>query len=547
MADILEFLDRLHPVYAANQEAYKRDERRLSGGDDVLDELVKWKGEDDTHFNTVRRPMAGYLPFPEAHASTLSGHLNRKYPQVNYGSLGEVRTREEIDTPQLAELFDYNADGIGQDGTQLQAYLDAVEQRAIATGHRWLMMEMPSRETLRQIRLNATPPRNPDTPEISPQDQLDGFRPYLVERLLSVKNWRIDNGVLQYAVIREPLPTQDDLVNLPVVDAYYLLVRKGYPGLGDPYSEGGWWWFDSEKKPISNGRWLDTRGQIPMWILFGRRAVGTISRPSISRSLTMELGQIAVGLMNLRSTRDYNLIQAGKSINYIMGGDDTTQQIVAKQHEDASIVVTVPPITGPDGRAIVPALWNSSEAAVASGAFKAVIESGIAEAKEIMVRQVTAALDQSGVSRTNAFNEAVSPLLANLAGNREVSDNTMLYFLALRFGKEPDGSVTWPREFPINDLVEDITKMVDAMRRASISSPTFEADLMEQLADKLGLMPEEKRAKILGEWGDAVKQKAERKAQMDALAAQLGALPPEPPTGNGAPSSRIPAETGAGA
>src|SRR5512138_2599735 len=141
MLSTLDFLTQPDLHYTEHQEAWKREERRLFGGDTVVLELGEFSGEDAASL-TLRRATARYLNFPDLHTSILSGHIRRAMPLPEFGSMGEFRTRaKQLQTrdfqPSLAELFWYNCDGIGQDGTQFPAWMDGVIKRACATGYRW--------------------------------------------------------------------------------------------------------------------------------------------------------------------------------------------------------------------------------------------------------------------------------------------------------------------------------------------------------------------------------------------------------------------------
>ncbi|HYC31401.1 MAG TPA: hypothetical protein VEB59_03880, partial [Gemmatimonadales bacterium] len=246
----LEIFAEEHALYRAHKAAWAREERRLFGGDAVLPELAQWKGETDD-FYAVRTASASYLELPHKHASILVGHLRRKAPPLNYGTgMGEVRARDKITRPTLSELFDYNCDGVGSDGSQLAAWLDGLQERACATGHRYVLVDMPDQATLRAIR------RAGDRAEVGPvtfQDQVEGFRPYLVEYSpLAVPNWEETKGVLQWAVLRVPVSPakvvddQGRRARTATEPGYLVLVRKGYQGLGAKHQNGGWWLFDAE-------------------------------------------------------------------------------------------------------------------------------------------------------------------------------------------------------------------------------------------------------------------------------------------------------------
>src|SRR5690349_1966982 len=110
MAD-LSFLDRQHSIYASHAEAWRREERRLQGGDDVLDELIEFAHEKSDSL-AMRKRWARWTGFGRVHTTVLSGHLTSKIPVPNYGALGEVRALGDIEGQQsLAEMFHYNCDG----------------------------------------------------------------------------------------------------------------------------------------------------------------------------------------------------------------------------------------------------------------------------------------------------------------------------------------------------------------------------------------------------------------------------------------------------
>ncbi|MCI0658176.1 MAG: hypothetical protein L0170_14080, partial [Acidobacteria bacterium] len=274
---------------------------------------------------------------------------------------------------------------------------------------------------------------------------------------------------------------------------YYLLVRRGFTGLGDTWSGGGWWKFDPDHDLLDTGTWDQAQGQIPFFPFIGEPSPGTTERPAIARSLTMELGQLAVALMNRISERNWNITFAAKSINFILGIDPGSHAQVIEQHEGGSIMVGVPPVMLQDGKVGIPTMWNSSAAALDSQVFKDAIEGALAEAREIMVKQVTSTPDSTGRSKEAGFAEATSPLLARLAGSRQQAMNTFLYFASLRFGiLDPNASVTIPRDFNLQPVVDDIDAMLSTLKRSWLRSPTWEADLIIRAGDERGLLPEDK-------------------------------------------------------
>lgn len=481
MADnALAFLDSEHEIYTSHKESWKREEQRLFGGDLAIAELTKWKQEEADHYDS-RLKEASYLNFPKLHASLLAGHLGKVAPMPNFGTLGEeIRSREDArGAPTLAELIFYNVDGVGSDGSQWHQWMRGVQERAIATGHRWALIDMPARIQT-------------DSP-LTREDELNGHRPYLRELSpLQVRNWEITDGRLDWAVIRVRVRPKDSTgwEPLPKTPGYYLLVRQGYDGLGADYAGGGWWIFDHQKGIVNFGDWSKTKGQIPLVALIAESSQGTEDRPAISRSLTMELGQIAVSLMNRISERNYDASDAAKSIKFVMGVGKESFNLTLDKLEEGSVVVPVVGEMTPDGKYTVPQIYDSSAGAVSAEVFTTIIKSTIEEAHEIMVRQLTSADDASGVSRDKGFSEGTSPLLAGLAMGRESFENAVIYFLELRGGAEqPRGFVTWPAEFEIAPVLSKIDRTIERMQKIGARSPTLEAELVKRAAVEDGLWP----------------------------------------------------------
>lgn len=485
----LDFLDARHRVFTQNDDAWAREERRLYGGDPVLEELVQWRNESTAKYE-ARQAEASWIGFPKTHASILAGHIVAQLPVPNYGTLGDVRAREERGTqsPTVAELFHYNADGVGADGTQFPAWVAGVLQRALATGHRWCLVEMPRRGVIDEVT-NA---------RVTQADVLNGHRPYLVEYSpRDVPYWEYTDGRLDWAVLRTPVGAAG-LVDgrwepAPVQLGYYLLVRAGYQGLGPEFSSGGWWLYDSDKRLTTQGDWSRTRGQIPLVRLTAESSQGTKDWPAISRSLTMELGQMAVSLMNRISERNFDASDAAKSVKYILGASKEGFNLTVEFHEDNAILIPVVGEVVADGKYTVPTIYDGSSGAVAADVFTTIITGIIAEAHEVMVRQLTSSEDSSGRSKEVGFGEATSPLLASLAANTETFLNTLIYFTELRAGSgSPSGFVTLPREFKIAPVLEKIDAAIERMKGIGAMSPTLVADLIKQAATDQGIWPKGK-------------------------------------------------------
>lgn len=488
----LQWLDTPHTIYEAQEKAWRREERRLYGGDAVLEELTRFDGESTPSFED-RQKKASYVNLPLAHARAITGELSRKRPTLGkglfLGKLGEVRPRSKLQGRlSFAELFYYNVDGVGQDGSEFPAFMDAVDERAQATGHRWLMVESP------QGAGGLLPLR----------DVLDGQRPYVVEYSpLDVTNWSIVRGRLQFAVIRTPAEearvTEGEFVG-ENENGYYLLVRKGYDRLGPAFAGGGWWLFDKDKNLIDARPWAYASGDIPMWIHYGQRSHGTQEHPALSRSSTMELGQIAVALMDATSARYYDFWDACSSHLYFLGATPDIMAAIAQQAEKRSMLIGVPHATGPEGELKPITVHDGSMGAVSADVAKSVIDALFQEAREQSFQQITSTPDSSGASKEAGHAENKAPILAMRARERQQSENTLLHFVELRFGiSEPTASSEWPTDFDLAPLVEAVDEAFDMLRRSKLRSRTAEIQMALTSLEERGIVNEENRATIKAE------------------------------------------------
>jgi hypothetical protein len=477
-----QFLDTVHLEYYARRDAWIREERRLMGGDEVLTELTNfdWEDKNGAHYRG-RQSKAVYPNIGLQHAATITGHLAKHRPLPNkgmdFGTLGQVRARDKINsTPTRGELIWYNINGVGNDGAQFDAWLDDVDIRAQATGHRWLMVESP---TSRPTNYN---------------DELRGMRPFAVEYSpLLVTNWYFANGQLRWAVVR--VQTQAMKVVNGVFDVryvnrlgYYLLVADGEDSLGDQYREGGWWTFTPERRFIAHERWTNTLGQIPLFRHFGRMSTGTTSNPASSASDTMELGQLAISMMNARSAREFDFWDACASKVYFLGADSEVMKVVVDGWSSSNLIA-VPPKRNEDGTSTPVTVHDGSTGAVISTVADALEKAQWEMARELSISKVTSTPNSSGASKDAGFAEASAPDLTRRAILREQTENMLLYFFELRFGAQtPRAYALWPREFDLEPLVDDIDAMFDTLRRSSVTSGTMEVELILQSLVERGLI-----------------------------------------------------------
>lgn len=539
----LDWLDTEHGVYEMHADRWRINERRLRGGEAVLEELrpFSWEyteavsggpdvkalqdsssqsGGSTTEHYERRQAEAVYVNFPDMFATAMTGFLLRQAPEpgsaLNFGTLGEVgRTR--TDKPTAAELVYFNVDGAGNDGSQWDAWWLSVYRRAFATGHRWLFCEAPMGGAS------------------SEQDWLEGRRPYLTEfSPLQVPLWHIEDGVLKFAVVRfyRPSPKIEEgtMVGLNPEDQHYmLLVAQDYEGLGDEFKGGGWWLFDPEKESVefegegeAHGDWSMTNGQIPLWPVFYDRDRGTTELPSFSRPAITELGQLAVSYMNLGSAWDFDVWDAGGSVQLLLGTTKEAFNITAGLLQRGNKMVPVPQ---GDGMTSIPQVYDASLGAVSSEVFTKRLESKRDEARELAAMESTATPESSGVSKRAGFADLKSPRLALMASELEQAQNTAIHFLEMRFGNpQPQGSVAWDREFELIDALDEIRELFSLEVLSKLRSSTAGVQGMMKVIRERGIITDDKMlSTIEGEYQKSAGDRDTAAAAEATLERELGA------------------------
>lgn len=391
---------------------------------------------------------------------------------------------------------------------------------------------------------------------------------------------------------------------------YYVFTRRGFSGFGDAFSFGGWFLFNAARELVQEGgapmfgTWDACDGEIPLFPLIAATdeaalelplgvageasgRLGTVAEREIdgdavslyrrlhgtsyadgawrpidtfttaavhpmSRSLTMELGQLGVNLMNRMSERDANYSAACKSITYILGTDPADPakfNLTVQSVASGAIIAPVPAWVNGEGEkqtVQMPQLWNSSEALVDANAGTVIVTSTLAEAREIMVRQLTSDAAQSGASKRVEFATGASPLLAHMLVHRATWEQNVLYFLCRRAGAPHatawSATSEWPREIELRPVVDDIDAMLGTLDLSGLQSATLVVDLVLQAAKERGLIAPHDEAKIRAELQTSVGRTPTGAA--GALATALAKNPNSP--GNLVASNAAPARvTGA--
>lgn len=485
-----------HPVYKDNHDLWLKNQRRLDGGEEVLEcELnpFEWEKEEGAHFES-RQQEATYVNFPRRFARKLVGQLSRKAPQpggaIDFGTLGQVdETTQGSNITKATQLWT-NADGQGRVSSSWPTFWNQVQKKTLATGHRWVFVEAPSGES-------GSGPNG----QLTQADERRGARPYLVDfSPLAVPNWHIGAEGLNWVVIRLR-DTEHKVENGKYVQEettkYYLHVRRGFDNFDHDhrysdrfqFSDGGWWMFSdegdliNEEKGVGWGDYEATNGQIPMIPFFYQRADNTMRREGkddrhrMSRPAITELGQIATSYLNLGSAGDNDAFEAGSRTVYLLGiGQGEHEDVVQQQRLGARLIgVPFDPETGK-----APELHDTGSVS-AGDAVETRQNRKMEEAQMQASDEIGITPGESGISKQRTFQSQTSPMLAQLAENREEAEQAAITFLEQRWGaSDPTGTVSWEREYDLESLLQSIQSLFEVLNTSTVSSASLESELIVQ-------------------------------------------------------------------
>jgi hypothetical protein len=258
----------------------------------------------------------------------------------------------------------------------------------------------------------------------------------------------------------------------------------------------------------------------------------------------MELGQAAVGIMNMQSARDFDAFDAASSKTFMLGATPDIMKVIADALPNSQ-VIGVPSVQNEDGSSTPITVYDGSQGAVASEVFKTLINAKYDEAKRMMVERATSDKGSSGAKQVASFAEGTSPLLVRRARLRQQAETTAINFSELRWGatKQPTGYAEYPDDYELAPLVDDIDAELDSLRRSGASSPTLTVSLIMQSLDERGLIPEDAdRAVIEKELKDSLdKASAAADAKTKLLQGGLSPLTTPAKPGDAPPGAQLPA------
>jgi hypothetical protein len=540
----LDFLDEKHPLFEEMYSTWEQNERRAEGGRAVLDEL--WRFDWETKYDKAleaapwylsafmprsevsvrdvipitspflpgehyrrRQESAVYTGFMESYAEELVGGLMRESPLpttgLDFGTLGPVRRKRDIDKPKLSELIYYNADGIGNDGSQWDTFWATQIKAAMHTGYRWILVESPRQAPRLQIR------------------QLQGFRPYLIGfSSRDVTNYHYEEGQLAFACVRflmrQPkLNTKGKLIGNTMDYGYYWMVRRGYDGFGDAFRGGGWWMYDPQKKFLRSGDWSRTNGEIPLVPLFYDRHPRIFGRPA-----TTMLGNADIALMNVSSAADFDAFDSAGSIQAVRGTTPDGFNLFIEKILGGNRYAPLEGATDDAGKVMSASVQDLSVGAVVADTFEKRINMILRLVDRIKLQE-TFGTKTSGLSEQAGYIRGNASRLSILAGNVETCQNSVINFLERRAGNaNPSGSTYWTRKFQLIELTTAAQSVLQLLRISGLSSVTLESRVVLASATDEGFVPDSQMQEtVLAE----LEESAELKKQLQVQQTQAPQVP----------------------
>lgn len=521
------------PIYEANVDEWERNELLLLGGREVVErELILFDWEEPNGDRARgRKDSAMYTNFVDRFAEVMTGHIFRQRPTpedtLDFGGLGEVRRKRDLAKPTPAELIFYNADGLGQDGTQWDPYWQSVAKMAVATGHRWVYVEGP-----------------PEAPR-NRADEIRGMRPYLADYSpRAVLNHHYERGQLAFAVIergvrRPRIGRNGALMGNKAEKEYLLLTREGFNDFGETYAQGGWFLFDADGNEIDRLEgWEDTEGEIPFAPLYYERVRPQMDMNRMSRPGVTELGGAAVLHMNLESAASWDIWDAASSAIALAGVDQEGYQLFIDIVRGGSRYA---PLKMNDDSKIVPQVRDLSMGAAVASAFQTRIDQIKATVVELMLNEIQVSPDASGSARRTSWTDVRSHKLATFAANIETCQNAVLPWLEGMWGERAhSASVEWKREFDLIDPLASASLFFETENAAGVTSATLKTKILVSTAKAIGFLgDDEEQQKVEAEYDKSSKQLEQQKELATQLGTALSATP-----ASGTPKLKVPNSDG---
>jgi hypothetical protein len=477
-----------------------------------------------------RQESAPYVNFMDTYADELVGGLMRERPTpttgLDFGTLGEVRRKQDIDIPTKAELLYYNADGIGEDGSHWDTFWAMQLKQAMHTGYRWIFVEA-KRQPIRASR--TADPAVSGRLLASGCDELGLYRRPAFLRLHSFfRSASEDRREWSAGIQRQPARL--------LLDG-----AKGITDFGTEFAGGGWWMYGPDRQPMTDergnplqGTWDKTNGQIPLIPLFYDKHPRIFGRPA-----TSELGQCGIALMNIMSAADFDAWDSAGSVQAVRGSDEAGFNIFIKKVREGNRYAPLRGSVDDAGKQIAATVQDLSTGAITADVFEKRINT-ILRIVDRIKSQETFGTNTSGLSEQAGFMRGDANRLTLVAGNLETAQNGVISLTEQRAGNPKSrGSTTWPRKFSLIELTTAAQSVLQLCRIAGVDSPTLSSRVILASATEEGFIPDNE---VRGTVESELLESADRKKQQQELSLQQSKLQTQQPDVPGDRSRDTPPE-----
>ena len=473
-----------HPTWTKYQKIWEKNEKYLLGDPSVYEDLKKyvWELAGDLAGYKERKEEAIYINFMELMMEKFTGTLLEQPGTPDFGTLGDHEQEGSS-----AHVVYRNFDGVGEDARGFHAFWMDTISLAWATSFRWIFVEATTQGAK------------------SKADEKAGLRPYVTDYSpVSSPNWHFANGELQWVYFKlkpRNLRVEGNKFKDDSKDAFYVLVRQGYQGLGEEFAAGGWWMFDEKGQEIEgdsgpmHGDWSKTGGKIPISRLFYVRKKGTDITPPSSdgaRRLSLQHMNVLADLLNdihFSGSRQTFFTVSIEQWDALVNPKDATGE---SSHEDSKEGgaadspiygrhVPIPAVPGVDNK------FHDTGAVSASGTITAGLNAIVERITRFMLREISSAPGESGESRRLMSLDGLSPKLVHIASNLEETVTTTIRFVEMRYGNAtPAGFMTWNKRFDLRGAVAKLREIVDLMAASGFTSKSVVLRMFLRVLKEVG-------------------------------------------------------------
>jgi hypothetical protein len=413
--------------------------------------MFKHPKERDVDYRE-RVKQSYYYNFCAPNIDIYTNHLFKQSVDIDFEGIDD-RTIEAV------------SDNIDRMGSSIVEFRKHMAELAQVFGHVFVLCDKPNVDTSGIITL---------------KDQMDaGLYPYLVlYKPQQIINWALDEFGRPYWI----LVSEDRDIN---IDPFNIAPGKATSRIYRLWTRNEWFVFDSEFKGMTQG--VHGLGIVPIDCVYDKRSIKV--RNFLGISTIADISLIARDVYNSCSELKQILRDQTFAILAVQGSADeynelsvgTSKGLLYPENRAVPTYVSPPPANAEvyfqhiDRQ--VSKMFQMAKLEGASAAFKG-----------------QNAVEQSGVSKAWDFNETNSTL-SQKADNLSDGELRIWQMFAKQDGGEFTGTVTYPKEFSIQSLNEDLDE-AEKMAKVNLGNEFMIEVKKAIIQKKFPRMPEEKIAEM---------------------------------------------------